>query len=296
MVDLSLELAGIKLKNPVMVASGTFGWGQEFADYLDLNKLGAIITKSITLKPREGNPPPRIVETPAGMLNTIGLQNEGLEHFLRNDLPFLSKFNTPTIVNIAGESVAEYVELAKRLSKEPMVKGIEVNISCPNVAHGGMAFGTEPEATKQVISAVRKETTQPLIVKLTPNVTDITVIAKAAVAAGADALSLINTLVGMSIDIETGQSRLGRLTGGLSGPAIKPIAVRMVYETARAVNVPVIGIGGIMTGNDAVEFLLAGAKAIQVGTANFVDVTASLTILKGIEDYVDRHPRSLNFS
>ena len=291
-----MELAGIKLKNPIMVASGTFGWGREYSEYLDLNKLGAIVTKSITLKPREGNPPPRIVETPSGMLNSIGLQNEGLEHFLKEDLPFLAKFDTPTIVNIAGETVEEYAELAKRLSKETMVKAIEVNISCPNVKQGGMAFGVDPGLTKQVISAVRKATTQPIIAKLTPNVTDITVIGKAAVEAGADALSAINTLVGMVIDLETRDSRLGTKTGGLSGPAIRPIAVRMVYELAHAVKVPVIGIGGIMIGNDAAEFLLAGAKAVQVGTANFIDTGAPLRILAELNDYVHRHPRALNLS
>jgi dihydroorotate dehydrogenase (NAD+) catalytic subunit len=291
-----MELAGIKIKNPIMVASGTFGWGREYSEYLDLNKLGAIVTKSITLKPREGNPPPRIVETPAGMLNSIGLQNEGLEHFLKEDLPFLAKFDTPTIVNIAGETVEEYAELAKRLSKETLVKGIEVNISCPNVKSGGMSFGVDAGLTKQVISAVRKATSQPVIAKLTPNVTDITVIGKAAVEAGADALSAINTVVGMSIDLETGRSRLGRETGGLSGPAIRPIAVRMVYELAHAVKVPVIGIGGIMTGNDAAEFLLAGAKAVQVGTANFIDTEAPLRVLRELNDYVHRHPRALNVS
>jgi dihydroorotate dehydrogenase (NAD+) catalytic subunit len=287
-----MELAGIKMKNQVMVASGTFGWGREYADYLDLNKLGAIVTKSVTLQPRAGNPPPRIVETACGMLNSIGLQNEGIEHFLKEDLPFLAKFDTPTIVNIAGESVEEYAELAARLSKETTVKGIEVNISCPNVKNGGMAFGVDPALTKEVITAVKKATSLPVIAKLTPNVTDITVIAKAAASAGADAISLINTLVGMSLDLETGKSRLGSLTGGLSGPAIKPIAVRMVYEVARILMVPVIGIGGIMTGDDAVEFLLAGAKAVQVGTANFVDTEAPLKIAQGIEDYVHRHPRT----
>lgn len=279
-----------------MVASGTFGWGREYADYLDLNKLGAIITKSITLLPREGNPPPRIVETPSGMLNTIGLQNDGIEHFLKEDLPFLAKFDTPTIVNIAGESIEEYAELAKILSREVMVKGIEVNISCPNVKQGGMAFGVDPKITAAVIKAVRQATKQPVIAKLTPNVTDVTVIAQAAVEAGADALSLINTVVGMSIDIETGKSRLGKLTGGLSGPAIKPIAVRMVYEVAQMVKVPIIGIGGIMTGNDAVEFFFAGAKAIQVGTANFIDTEAPIRIIKEIDNYVHRHPRTFNFS
>jgi len=296
LVSLAIEIAGIKMKNPVMVASGTFGFGREYGEYIDLNKLGAIVTKSVTLKPREGNSPPRIVETPSGMLNSIGLQNEGIEFFLKEHLPFLSKFDTPTIVNIAGETVEEYSELAKILAKEVMVKGIEVNISCPNVKKGGMCFGIDPKLTMEVISSVRKATSQPIIAKLTPNVTDITVIAKAAVEAGADALSLINTMVGMSIDIETGDSRLGTLTGGLSGPAIKPIAVRMVYEVAKAVKVPVIGIGGIMTGSDAVEFFLAGAKAVEVGTANFIDTEAPIRILKEIDDYVNRHPRALNFS
>lgn len=296
MVNLAIEIAGIKMKNPVMVASGTFGFGKDYSEFIDLNKLGAIVTKSVTLKPREGNPPPRLVETPAGLLNSIGLQNKGIEHFLKKQLPFLAKFNTPTIVNIAGETVEEYAELAKILSHETMVKGLEVNISCPNVKQGGMAFGCDPKLTGNVIAAVRKATTQPIIAKLTPNVTDITVSAKAAEAAGADALSLINTIVGMSLDIETGESRLGTLTGGLSGPAIRPIAVRMVYEAARAVKIPVIGLGGIMTGGDAVEFMLAGAKAVQVGTANFVDTGAPVRIIKEIEDYVHRHPRALNFS
>jgi dihydroorotate dehydrogenase (NAD+) catalytic subunit len=296
MVNLAIEIAGIRMKNPVMVASGTFGFGKEYAEYLDLNKLGAIITKSITLKPREGNPPPRIVETPGGMLNSIGLQNEGVKYFLENHLPFLSKFDTPTIVNIAGETVEEYGELAKMLSREPMVKGIEVNISCPNVRKGGMAFGVDPKLTAEVISTVRKATRQPVIAKLTPNVTDITLIAKAAVEAGADALSLINTLVGMSIDIETGRSRLGTVTGGLSGPAVRPIAVRMVYEVSRMMKVPIIGIGGIMSGGDAVEFFHAGAGAVQVGTANFIDTAAPLKVIKEIEEYVHRHPRAFNFS
>lgn len=286
MVNLTTEIAGIKMKNPVMVASGTFGFGKEYYEYLDLNKLGAIITKSITLKPREGNPPPRIVETPAGMLNSIGLQNEGIDYFLKEHLPFLAKFDTPTIVNIAGETVEEYAELAKILNKEPKVKGIEVNISCPNVKKGGMMFGIDPQLTKEVISAVKKSaTTMPVIAKLTPNVTDITIIAKAAVEAGADALSLINTILGMAIDIETGKSRLGTLTGGLSGPAIKPIAVRMVYEVAHTVEVPVIGIGGIMSGADAIEFFLAGAKAIQVGTASFIDPQAPIRILTELAEY-----------
>ncbi len=296
MVNLAVEIAGLKLKNPVMVASGTFGFGQEYSELFDLNQLGALVTKSVTLNPREGNPPPRIVETPAGMLNSIGLQNEGIKYFLENHLPFLSRYQVPLVVNIAGESVEEYAELARTLSQEPRVQAIEVNISCPNVKKGGMAFGIDPGMTGEVIAAVKKACHQPVIAKLTPNVTDITLLARAAADAGADALSLINTLVGMAIDIESGSSRLGTLTGGLSGPAIRPIAVRMVYEVCRAVRVPVIGIGGIVSGSDAVEFLLAGAKAVQVGTANFLESAAPLRIIKEIEEYVHRHPRALNFS
>jgi len=294
MVSLEREIGGIKLKNPVMVASGTFGNGREYYEYIDLNKLGAIITKSVTIKPRLGNPSPRIVETPSGMLNSIGLQNEGLDHFIREDLPFLARFDTAVIVNIAGETVEEYAQLAQRLSTEPVVKGIEANISCPNVARGCMSFGVDPALTGEVIAAVKRACRLPVIAKLSPNVSDITVIARAAEAAGADALSLINTMVGMSIDIETGRSRLGSLTGGLSGPAIRPIAVRMVYEVARSVAIPVIGIGGIMTGDDAIEFMLAGACAVQVGTANFVDTASPLRVLQGIKNYVDRHPRAFN--
>lgn len=274
------------MKNPMMVASGTFGYGEEASEFIDLNKLGAIITKTITLEPREGNPPPRIVETPSGMLNSIGLQNKGLEDFITNRLPFLAKFDTPVIANIAGETVKEYVELAKRLSNNPTVKGLELNISCPNVDKGGMVFGTDPRATEDLVNQVRKNTKLPLIVKLSPNVTDITVIAKAAEKAGADAVSLINTLLGMSIDVKTGRSRMGRQMGGLSGPAIRPIAVRMVYQVVQVVKIPVIGIGGIMTGNDAIEFLLAGATAIQVGTANFVDPQTPLKIIAEVEDYL----------
>ena len=296
MVSLAVEIAGLKLKNPVMVASGTFGFGQEYSEYFDLNKLGALITKSVTLAPREGNPPPRIIETPAGMLNSIGLQNEGIKFFIENHLPFLSRYDVPVIVNIAGESVDEYAELAKILSKESKVKAIEVNISCPNVKKGGMSFGIDPKMTGEVIAAVKKACHQPVIAKLTPNVTEITVLAQAAVEAGADALSLINTLVGMAIDIETGKSQLGTLTGGLSGPAIKPIALRMVYAVCQTVKVPVIGIGGIVSGSDAIEFMLAGAKAVQVGTANFLESAAPIRIIKEIEDYVHRHPRTLKFS
>lgn len=280
-----VEIAGIKMKNPVMAASGTFGFGEEYSELTDLNKLGALVTKSVTLKPKEGNPPPRICETPAGMLNSIGLQNEGLEVFLNKHLPFLSKFEVPVIVNVAGETVEEYVEVCKALSKEPKVKGIELNISCPNVQRGGMTFGVDPVLTEEIVKKVRGASNLPLIVKLSPNVTDITVIAKAAVAAGADALSLINTVLGMAIDIKTKKPKLKTITGGLSGPAIRPIAVRMVWQVAQIVKVPVIGLGGIMTAEDALEFFLAGASAVQVGTANFVDCEAALKIIEGLKGY-----------
>ena len=279
---MAVDIAGIKLKNPVMVASGTFGYGEEYSELIDLNKLGAIVTKSVTLNPRPGNPPPRICETPAGMLNSIGLQNDGLKVFIEKQLPFLSKFDLPVIVNVAGETIEEYVEVARALSKEPKVKGIELNISCPNVKKGGMTFGIDPKAVKELIEEVRAATKLPLIAKLSPNVTDITVIAKAAVSAGADALSLINTVLGMAIDIKTKKPKLATVTGGLSGPAIKPIAIRMVWQVAQVVKVPIIGIGGIMTAEDAYEFLLAGAKAVQIGTANFIDVETPLKIIEGL--------------
>lgn len=281
-----VNLAGIEMKNPVMVASGTFGWGEEYAELVDINKLGAIVTKSVTLNPREGNPPPRIVETPAGMLNSIGLQNDGLQVFLEKQLPFLSKFDTPVIVNVAGETTDEYLAVVEALSKEAKVAGIELNISCPNVKKGCMTFGVESEMTKSLVSAIRKKTKKPLIVKLTPNVTDITVIAKAAVDGGADALSLINTVLGMAIDIKTRKPKLANGTGGLSGPAIRPIAIRCVWQVAQAVKVPIIGIGGIMTGEDAYEFILAGAKAVQVGTANFVDVEAAVKVIEGLKKFM----------
>jgi len=277
-----VDIAGIKMKNPVMVASGTFGYGEEYSELIDLNKLGAIVTKSITLNPRAGNPPPRICETPAGMLNSIGLQNDGLKVFIEKQLPFLSKFDVPVIVNVAGETIDEYVEVSRTLSRELKVRGIELNISCPNVKKGGMTFGIDPKATKELIEEVRAATKLPLIAKLSPNVTDITVIAKAAVSAGADALSLINTVLGMAIDIKTKKPKLTTVTGGLSGPAIKPIAIRMVWQVAQAVKVPIIGIGGIMTAEDAYEFLLAGASAVQIGTANFIDAETPLKIIKGL--------------
>lgn len=280
-----MELAGIKLNNPVMVASGTFGYGKEYSELIDLNKLGAVITKSVSLNPREGNPPPRICETSSGMLNSIGLQNEGIKKFIEEQLPFLSKYSTPVIVNIAGETEVEFVELAKILSKEPVVKGLELNISCPNVKSGGMQFGCSPTGTEEIVKAVRKATDLPLIVKLTPNVTDIAQIAKSAVNAGADAISLINTLLGMAVDVKAKKFKLATKTGGLSGPAIKPVAVRMVWQVAQAVKVPIIGIGGIMSVEDALEFIMVGASAIQVGTGNFTDAQTALKIIEGLKTY-----------
>ena len=286
--DLGVEIGGIRLKNPVMTASGTFGYGTEFTPFFDLNALGAIVVKTVTMHPRQGNPPPRIVETPGGMLNSIGLQNVGIDDFHRQKLPFLRTLATPLLVNIAGKSVEEFADLAKRLSDTEGVAGIELNISCPNVA-GGLDFGTDPHLTYEVVRAVRQTTPLPVIPKLSPNVTDITVIARAAADAGANALSLINTIVAMAIDVRTRKPRLPGATGGLSGPAIRPIAVRMVWDVAQAVKLPLIGIGGIMTGEDAVEFLLAGASAVQVGTANFLDPLAPMKVLAGLEAYLVRY-------
>lgn len=283
--DLSVDIAGIKLKNPVMTASGTFGYGEEFAPYLDLNRLGAVVVKGLSLKPRQGNPPPRIVETAAGMLNSIGLQNVGVEAFIKDRLPFLKKFDTKVIVNFFGDSIDEYCEVAKVLDGVDGIAGLEMNISCPNKQAGWLEFGTNPDMTLKVVSAVRKYTKLPLIVKLSPNVTDITVIAKAACDAGADALSLINTISGMAVDVNTRRPKLGNIIGGLSGPAIKPVALKMVWQAAKAVKTPLIGIGGIMTAEDAIEFMLVGASAVQVGTANFVDPEASIKIVEGIASY-----------
>ncbi len=286
--NLAVEIAGISLKNPVMTASGTFGYGTEFTPFFDLNALGAIIVKTVTMHPRTGNPPPRVAETPAGMLNSIGLQNVGIDGFLREKLPFLRTLGTPLFVNIAGKSVEEFSDLAKRLSDAEGVAGIELNISCPNVA-GGLDFATDPRLAYEVVRSVRQTTSLPVIPKLSPNVTDISVIARAAADGGADALSLINTIVGMVIDVRSRKPKLPGATGGLSGPAIRPIAVRMVWEVAQAVRIPLIGIGGIMTGEDAIEFLLAGASAVQVGTANFLDPLAPMKVLASIEDYLSRH-------
>jgi dihydroorotate dehydrogenase (NAD+) catalytic subunit len=285
--DLSTTVGSLKLKNPVIAASGTFGYGQEFSPLVDLNRLGGIVVKGLSIKPKEGNPPPRIVETPCGMLNAIGLANIGLEAFLRDKLPWLQKMDTEVIVNIYGHSIDEYVAVARGLSGVAGISAIEINISCPNVERGGMAFGTDPEVSAQVTEQVLKNTDKPVIVKLSPNVTDIRVMARAVEAAGAHALSLINTLTGMNIDIETRTPTLANVSGGLSGPAIRPVALHMVYQVVRTVKIPVIGIGGIMDYRHALEFLMAGASAIQVGTANFVNPRATLDIIEELEKYCE---------
>jgi dihydroorotate dehydrogenase (NAD+) catalytic subunit len=283
--SLAVDIAGIKLKNPVMPASGTFGYGEEYAPFIDLEKLGAIVTKGLSLRPKAGNPTPRIAETISGMLNAIGLQNVGVDAFVEHKLPFLREITTPVIVNFFGNTLEEYGEVAERLSDIPEVAGVELNISCPNVKQGGIVFGTDPKAAAEVVSLVRKKLNKPLIAKLTPNVTDITVVARAVEEAGADAISLINTITGMAVDVKTRRPRLANKTGGLSGPAVRPIAVRMVHQVVQTVKVPVIGIGGIVRPVDALEFLIVGATAVQVGTANFVDPGAMLTIIDGIEQF-----------
>ncbi|MCK5912778.1 MAG: dihydroorotate dehydrogenase [Desulfuromusa sp.] len=283
--NMAVEIAGLWLKNPVMPASGTFGYGEEYAPYLDLNQLGAVVTKGMSLNPKAGNNTPRICETVSGMLNAIGLQNVGVDAFIKDKMPFLEQYNTPVIVNFFGNTQDEYGEVAARLDDVPGVAALEMNISCPNVKHGGIVFGTDPKAAYEVISLVRKRTTKPLIVKLTPNVTDIQITARAAEDAGADAISLINTLTGMAVDVKTRKPRLANTIGGLSGPAIRPIAVRLVHQVVQAVQVPVIGIGGISKAMDALEFLIVGAKAVQVGTANFVDPNAMATIIADLEDF-----------
>lgn len=287
-MNTEVNLAGIKMKNPITVASGTFGYGREFAEYIDLNQLGGIVTKGTSLKPRPGNKPPRVCETTAGMLNAIGLQNPGVEHFINEDLPWLRKFNTAVIVNACGSTIDEYVELCRILNKTD-IDGVELNLSCPNVKEGCLAFGTTYEGVKEVTSQVRKVLDKPLIVKLTPNVTDITKPAKAAQDAGADGVSLINTLLGMSIDIHKRRPILANNTGGLSGPAVKPVAVRMVYQVAQAVDIPILGLGGIVTGDDAIEFMLAGATAVSIGTGNFISPEVSVNAVKDIENYMKMH-------
>jgi dihydroorotate dehydrogenase (NAD+) catalytic subunit len=281
--NLSIDFAGIKLKNPVLTASGTFGYGQEYEEFVDLNKLGGVIVKGVSLKAIKGNPPPRIWETPSGMLNAIGLENPGVDVFLNEKLPYLRKFDTAVIVNVFGYSLEEYVGVVERLDGVPGVSGLEVNISCPNVKAGGIVFGTNVTSAFDLLSAVRKATKLPLIAKLSPNVTDITEFAKAAQDAGCDGLSLINTLLGMAIDVRCMKPRLANCTGGLSGPAIRPVAVRMVWQVAKSVRIPIIGMGGIVTGEDAMEFILAGASAVAVGTANFINPRATLDVITGIE-------------
>ncbi len=291
--DISVNICGIEFKNPIILASGTCGYGYELINFLDLNNIGGVVLKGISLKPKEGNPRPRIHETPCGLLNSIGLENVGIKAFIKEKLPFLKDINTKIIANILGENIEEYKELAEILEKEaPQVCAIEVNISCPNVKAGGISFGADPKMAAKVTEAVKKATSKPIIIKLSPNVTDITQIAKAVEESGADAISLINTLLGMAIDIYKRKPVLSRMFGGLSGPAIKPIALRMVWQVVRAVNIPVIGIGGISSGNDAIEFLLAGAKAVQIGTATLIDPYIAQKIIDEIVSYM----RKMNFN
>ena len=285
----AVTIAGVTFKNPVMTASGTFGSGMEYAQLVDLNRLGAVVTKGVAVMPWPGNPTPRIAETPAGMLNAIGLQNPGLDTFLERDLPFLEQFDTSVIVNVCGKSEQEYCQAAERLSAHPRVDMLEINISCPNVKEGGIAFGQDPKAACAITRAVRAVTDLPLIMKLSPNVTSIAEMARAVEDGGADAVSLINTLTGMKIDVERRTFALANRTGGLSGPAIHPVAVRMVYETAQAVGIPIIGMGGVCSAADALELILAGASAVAVGTATFHDPDTLISIVEGIEAYMDRH-------
>ena len=288
-MNTKVNIAGVELKNPVMTCSGTFGSGMEYSEFVDLNRLGAVVTKGVANVPWPGNPTPRIAETASGMLNAIGLQNPGIDVFVERDLPFLEQYDTKVIVNVCGHSEEEYLEVVRRLADEKRADLLEINISCPNVKEGGIAFGTDPGAVEAITKAVKKQARQPIIMKLSPNVTDIAVMARAAENGGADAVSLINTLTGMKIDIERQCFAIANRTGGLSGPAIKPIAVRMVYQAAQAVSIPVIGMGGISCAEDAIEFILAGASAVAVGTANFYQPDVTLQIADGIEDYMRRH-------
>jgi dihydroorotate dehydrogenase (NAD+) catalytic subunit len=287
-VDLSVNIAGLRLKNPVITASGTYGYGGEFADFLDLNRLGALTIKGVTARPRQGNPPPRLAETPAGLLNAVGLQNQGVDYLIKEYLPRLAKLTVPVIVNVDGDDPEEYAAVIKKLCGQKAVAAIELNISCPNVRKGGMVYGVDPRLAAELTALVKPLCDKPLIVKLTPNVTDIAVIARAVEAAGADAVSLINTLLGMAVDVETQRPRLSTITGGLSGAAVKPVALRMVWQAARAVKIPVIGMGGISCWQDAVEFLLAGASAVAVGTANFQNPLVTLEIIDGLTGYLKR--------
>jgi len=290
--DLGVDIGSLHLANPVMTASGTFGYAREFEELMNLQSLGAVIVKGISLHPRAGNPPPRIVETACGMLNAIGLQNVGVDRFISEKMPYLAALKVPVIVNILGDSLSEYQEITERLAGVPGVAGIEVNISCPNVKKGGVAFGTDPAMAAAVTATVKKAAHVPVMVKLSPNVSDITVIARAVEEAGADSISLINTLIGMAIDLQARRPVLANVIGGLSGPAIKPVALRMVYQVARVVGIPVIGIGGIQTAEDALEFMLAGATAVQIGTANFVNPGVSEEVVAGIRAYAAREKLS----
>lgn len=287
-MNTSVNIAGVEWKNPVTVASGTFGSGAEYSEFTDLNKLGAVTTKGVANVPWAGNPTPRVAEVYGGMLNAVGLQNPGIELFCKRDIPFLKQYDTKIIVNVCGHSTEEYVEVVKRLANEP-VDLLEINISCPNVKEGGIAFGQDPKAVEAITREMKKYAKQPIIMKLSPNVTDITEMARAAEAGGADALSLINTITGMKIDVNRRKFVLANKTGGMSGPAIHPVAVRMVYQTAQAVNIPIIGMGGIMTAEDAIEMILAGATAISVGTVNFVNPGVTMEIVDGIEEYMKKY-------
>lgn len=287
-MNMKVDLCGVTLKNPVMTASGTFGSGEEYSQFVDLNKLGAVVTKGVANVPWEGNPTPRVAEVYGGMLNAIGLQNPGIDLFLKRDIPFLKQFDTKIIVNVCGHTTEEYVEVVERLAHEP-VDMLEINISCPNVREGGIAFGQDPKMVEEITREIKKYAAQPVIMKLSPNVTDIAEMAKAAEAGGADALSLINTLTGMKIDIDRRRFVLANKTGGMSGPAVHPVAVRMVYQAAQAVQIPIIGMGGIMNAEDAIEMILAGATAISVGTANFTNPKAAEEIVDGIAAYMEKY-------
>lgn len=289
MADLSVNIGNLQLKNPVMTASGTFGYGTEYADFIDLSKIGGVIVKGTTLNHREGNPYPRMAETPSGMLNCVGLQNKGVDYFIEHIYPEIKDYQTNMIVNVSGASIEDYIETAAKISELEKIPAIELNISCPNVKQGGMAFGTTCTGVESVVSAVRKAYSKTLIVKLSPNVTNIAEIAQAAEASGADSVSLINTLMGMAIDAEKMRPLLSTVTGGLSGPCVKPVALRMVWQVAKAVKIPVVGLGGIMNATDAIEFFLAGATAIEIGTANFIDPSVTVKVAEGINDYLERH-------
>lgn len=289
MANLSVNIGSLALRNPVLTASGTFGYGEEFTPFIDLNRLGGYIVKGTTLEHREGNPYPRMVETPSGMLNAVGLQNKGVDYFIENIYPRLTNYTSELIVNVSGAKVEDYIETARRLAPLDGINAIEVNISCPNVKEGGMAFGTTTAGAAEVTRAIRAVYPKTLIVKLSPNVTSIADIARAVEAEGADSVSLINTLMGMSIDVERRRPHLSTITGGLSGPAVRPVAVRMVWQVAKAVKIPVIGLGGIMNGRDAIEFMLAGATAVEIGTANFIDPAVTIKVVDFMEDYCARH-------